>query len=103
MYCKANKSNEYDILGLGTALTFGIFMNGLMETFGTNLSTTSTISSIQTGIICCICPIVSYLIKKFGCRQTTFVGLLVAAFGLFTSGVAQSIGMLYLTAGVCTG
>ena len=78
-------------------------MNGLMDTFGTSYSTTSTISSIQEGVVCFICPIVSYLIKKFGCRKTTLVGSLVAAIGLFTSGFLQSIGMLYLTAGVCTG
>ena len=78
-------------------------MNGLMDTFGTSISTTSTISSIQTGMLFCISPIASYIIKKFGCRTTTLVGSLVAAIGLFTSGLAQSIGLLYLTAGVCTG
>ena len=78
-------------------------MNGLMDTFGTSISTTSTISSIQTGMLFCISPIASYLINKFGCRKTTFVGSMVAAIGLFTSGLAQSIELLYLTAGLCTG
>ena len=78
-------------------------MNGLMDTFGTSLSTTSTVSSIQTGTQLCISPIVSCLIKKFGCRITTLVGLLIAAIGLFTSGLAPSIGLLYMTAGVFTG
>ena len=78
-------------------------MNELMDTFDTNFSTTSAISSIQTGMLFFISPIASYLINKFGCRKTTFVGSMVAAIGLFASGFAQSIGLLYLTAGLCTG
>ena len=91
------------VLGMGTVLTFGIFLNGLMNTFGASFGSTSLITSIQGGTVFCISPIVSYLIRKFGCRTTTLVGSFVAAIGLFTSGWVQSIVFLYITAGVVTG
>ena len=68
-----------------------------MDTFGTSYGTTSFVTSIQMGILFCISPIASHLIKKFGCRKVTVVGSLVAALSLISSGLAQSIGMLYTT------
>ena len=85
-------------LGMGTAITFNIFLNGLMDTFGTSYGSTSLITSVQMGILYCISPITSRLVKKFGCRIITIVGSLVAATGLISSGLSQSIGMLYVTA-----
>ena len=69
-----------------------------MDTFGTSYSATSLVTSIQMGILLCIGPIASGLIKKFGCQKVTVFGSLVAAIGLISSGLAQSIGMLYMTA-----
>ena len=74
-----------------------------MDTFGTSYSSTSLVSSVQMGVSFCIGPIASSLINKFGCRKVTVVGSLVAATGLITSGVAQNIETLCLTAGFCTG
>ena len=91
------------ILGMGTVLTFGVLLNGLMDTFDTSFGSTSLLMSIQSGTVFIISPIVSYLVKRFGCRTPTLVGTFIAAIGLFTSGWAQSIGLLYITAGVVTG
>ena len=74
-----------------------------MATYDTSYSSTSLITSIQSGLLCCICPIGSYLITKFGCRSLAIVATMVAAIGLFTSGLSQSIGLLYVTAGALTG
>ena len=74
-----------------------------MATFDTSYSSTSLITSIQSGLLCCICPIGSYFITMFGCRKVAIVGSMVAAIGLFTSGLSQSIGVLYMTAGALTG
>ena len=74
-----------------------------MDTFDSSYSSTSLITSVQMGIIFSVSPIASIITKKFGCRKVTIVGSLVAAIGLFSSGLAQSIGMLYMTAGVITG
>ena len=87
----------------GTAYTFGIFLNGLMETFSTSYSSTSVISSVQMGVSLCVGPIASSLVKKFGCRKITVLGSIVAAAGLIVSGFAQNIVVLYLTAGILTG
>ena len=88
---------------MGTVLTFGVLLNGLMDTFDTSYGSTSLLMSIQSGTVFIISPIVSYLVKKFGCQTPTLVGTLIAAIGLFGSGWAQSIGFLYITAGVVTG
>ena len=87
----------------GTAYTFGIFLNGLMETFSTSYSSTSVISSVQMGVSLCVGPIASSLVKKFGCHKVTVLGSIIAVAGLIVSGFAQNIVVLYLTAGILTG
>ena len=80
-----------NLLGKGTGRTFGIFLNGIMDDFGTSYSSTSLITSVQMGTSLCISPIASHLIKKFGCRKITVVGSLVAAIGLFTSVILATL------------
>ena len=74
-----------------------------MEVFGTSYSVMSGVFSVQMGILNCVGPIAAGLAKIFGCREVTVVGSIIAAAGLITSGFAQNIGTLYLTAGFCTG
>ena len=88
---------------IGTANTFGIFFNGLIDAFETSYSSTSLVSSVQMGVSFCIGPITSHLVNKYGCRRIIVAGSLVAATGLVTSGMAQNIDTLYISAGLCTG
>ena len=88
---------------IGTANSFGVFFDGLIGSFGTSYGSTSLVSSIQLGVSFCIGPITSHLVSKFGCRKIIILGSLVAATGLISSGVAQNIITLYVTAGLCTG
>ena len=88
---------------IGTTNTFGVFFNGLIKSFGTSYSSTSLVSSVQMGVSFCIGPITSHFVNKYGCRKIIVVGSLVAATGLITSGMAQNITTLYMTAGLYTG
>ena len=74
-----------------------------MEAFGTSYSSTSGVHSVQMGILSCVGPIAAGLVRMFGCQKITIVGSIIAATGLITSGFAQNIATLYLTAGFCTG
>ena len=87
----------------GIVYSFGIFLNEFMEEFGTSYGSTSLISSVQMGVLLCVGPIAANLVKKFGCRSITIVGLVVAATGLITGALAQSVVVLYVTSGFCTG
>ena len=87
----------------GTAYTFGIFLNELMDTFNTSYSMTSPILSVQMGTTLCVGPLAASLVKKFGCCKITVLGSMVAAVGLVSSGFAPNIIMLLFSAGLCTG
>ena len=87
----------------GIVYSFGVFLNGLMDEFGTSYGSTSLISSVQMGVLLCLGPVAGYLVERFGCRAITIVGLVVAALGLLTGGLAQNFAMLLLTSGLCTG
>ena len=87
----------------GIEYTFGIFLNEITEAFGTSYSSTSGVYSVQNGVMLCVGPIAAGLINVFGCRKATILGSIIAATGLITSGFAQNIATLYLTAGFCTG
>ena len=87
----------------GIEYTFGIFLNELTQAFGTSYSSTSGVYSVQMGMLLCVGPIAARLVTSFGCQKTTIAGSVIAAMGLITSGFAQNIATLYLTAGFCTG
>ena len=80
-----------------------MFLNELTKAFGTSYSSTSAVYSVQMGVLLCVGPIAAELVTNFGCRKTTVVGSVIAATGLVTSGFAQNIATLYLTAGFITG
>ena len=44
-------------------------------------------------------PIASMLVNKYGCRTVTFMGSVLAAFGLAISALAKSLIVLYFTIG----
>ena len=87
----------------GTAYTFGIFLNEIMDTFNTSYSMTSSILSVQMGATLCVGPLAGRLVKKFGCCKITVLGSMVAAVGLVGSGFAPNIVVLFFSAGLCTG
>ena len=74
-----------------------------MEAFGTNRATTSIIGSIQMGATYCVGPIAADLADRFGCRETAVSGSIIAATSIIISGIAPSVGTLYVTAGFFTG
>ena len=74
-----------------------------MDTFKTSYSVTSLILSVQMGATLCVGPLAASLVKKFGCCKITVLGSIVAATGLVSSGFAPNIGVLFFSAGFCTG
>ena len=48
-------------------------------------------------------PIASMLVNKYGCRVVTIMGAVLASFGMAVSAAANSLLLLYLSIGICTG
>ena len=87
----------------GIEFTFGIFLGEIMETFDTDRSAASMITSVQMGVTFCVGPFAADLIAAFGCRKMAAAGDVLAAAGIVTRGVASNIVVLTVTAGFLTG
>ena len=74
-----------------------------METFGTDHSVTSMVSSTQMMLGLLVGPIAAQLIDRFGCRKTAITGTILATTGLVTSGMAPNFAILWITSGLLTG
>ncbi|XP_033894877.2 monocarboxylate transporter 6-like isoform X1 [Acipenser ruthenus] len=95
------------ILVLALTLAFpsciGIFYTDLQSQFHANNSETSWVPSIMTAVLHAGGPLCSVLVEHYGCRVTVMLGGLLSGIGMATSSFTQSIGQLYITAGVITG
>ena len=74
-----------------------------METFGTDHSVTSMVSSTQMMVGLLVGPIAAQFIDRFGCRKTAITGTILATTGLVTSGMAPNFAILWITSGLLTG
>ncbi|XP_066560964.1 monocarboxylate transporter 6 [Amia ocellicauda] len=95
------------VLVLALTLAFpsciGIFYTELQNDFQASNSETSWVPSIMTAVLHVGGPLCSVLVEHYGCRVTVMVGGLLSGVGMATSSFTQSIGQLYITAGVITG
>ena len=80
-----------------------MFLGEFMETFRSTRSATSMIASIQMGVTLLVGPIAANLVGRFGCREISIAGSIIAAMSIIISGVAPNITTLYITAGFFTG
>ncbi|XP_051273806.1 monocarboxylate transporter 6 [Dicentrarchus labrax] len=95
------------ILVLALTLAFpscvGIFYTDLQNEFHATNSETSWVPSIMTSVLHAGGPFCSVLVEKLGCRATVMLGGVLSGLGMAASSFTQSIGELYITAGVITG
>lgn len=75
----------------------------LKKAFQEGSGSVSFIPSILVGITLGSGPIASMLVNRYGCRVVTIAGAVLSAFGLAISAAANSLVLLYLSIGVCTG
>ena len=87
----------------GITYTLGIYVTELKKAFKEGSGSVSFIPSILVGITLGCGPIASMLVNKYGCRVVTIMGAFLAAFGMAISAAANSLLLLYLSIGVCTG
>ncbi|XP_041672224.1 monocarboxylate transporter 6 [Cheilinus undulatus] len=95
------------ILVLALTLAFpscvGIFYTDLQNEFHASNSETSWVPSIMTSVLHAGGPFCSVLVERLGCRATVMLGGVLSGLGMAASSFTQSIGQLYVTAGVITG
>ena len=80
-----------------------MFLDNIMETFGTSRSATSMIGSIEMGVTYLVGPIAADLVNRFGCRVTVIAGSIISATSGIISGVAPNFATLFITKGFFTG
>nr|XP_019964812.1 PREDICTED: monocarboxylate transporter 6-like [Paralichthys olivaceus]XP_019964813.1 PREDICTED: monocarboxylate transporter 6-like [Paralichthys olivaceus] len=95
------------ILVLALTLAFpscvGIFYTDLQNDFHASNSETSWVPSIMTSVLHAGGPFCSVLVERLGCRATVMLGGVLSGLGMAASSFTQTIGQLYVTAGVITG
>ncbi|AWP18109.1 putative monocarboxylate transporter 6 [Scophthalmus maximus] len=95
------------IMVLALTLAFpscvGIFYTDLQDDFHASNSQTSWVPSIMTSVLHAGGPFCSVLVERLGCRATVMLGGVLSGLGMAASSFTQSIGQLYVTAGVITG
>lgn len=95
------------IIVLALTLAFpscvGIFYTDLQNEFHATNSETSWVPSIMTSVLHAGGPFCSVLVERLGCRATVMLGGVLSGVGMAASSFTQSIGQLYVTAGVITG
>ncbi|KAL1124162.1 hypothetical protein AAG570_001932 [Ranatra chinensis] len=93
----------FSVTADGVTYSFGVFYNELLTYFNEGKGATSWIASILVGVTLCSGPISSALVNKYGCREVTIAGALLAGVSLSISALANSVLVLYLTVGLLTG
>ncbi|XP_028967901.1 uncharacterized protein LOC100903228 [Galendromus occidentalis] len=92
-----------NILIIGHAKTFGVYITTLIERFDEKPSTVAWIQSIQFSFFLGFAPIASMLAERFSPRTVTLVGAVIACSGMALSSRAKSIVHLYFSYGVMMG
>ncbi|XP_050415762.1 monocarboxylate transporter 12-B [Patella vulgata] len=93
---------EHIIMG-GFERSDGILYLKLIKQFNGSASATSWVGSLTSTVRLMLGPLSSGLCARFTCRSTTFVGAILMSLGVLLSGLAPSLGYLYLTYGIIGG
>ena len=87
----------------GVTYSLGTFLTSFTEEFNVNHAEASFVHSLLPAITYMSGPIASIFTNKYGCKMTTIIGTLIAAFGFFISCFVKNFYLLYLTIGVISG
>jgi|SRR5579862_2013681 len=98
------------LVGSGTILifTFGVFLKPVTEDLGVSRGDLSTGLGIGSALVALACPIVGWLIDRFGTRQVMIPGIVlfalaVASFGLMPAHQLPLIFLIFAIAGFIGG
>ena len=69
----------------GVTYSLGTFLTSFTEEFNVNHAEASFVHSLLPAITYMSGPIASIFTNKYGCKMTTIIGTLIAAFGFFIS------------------
>lgn len=87
----------------GVCFSFGIFLDAFVDHFGESRGKTAWVGSLIPGMYLCMGPLVSALANKYGCRNVTMTGSVVAAIFFIISTFSHNVNMLIFTYGVMGG
>ncbi|KAF5403453.1 Monocarboxylate transporter 12 [Paragonimus heterotremus] len=87
----------------GVIVSFGIFIEDLVDEFQESMSATSWIGSFSYGIPALVTPVSSVFLNRFGCRITCMVGALMSAIGCLISCFANSLVAMVISFGIFSG
>ncbi|XP_053694385.1 uncharacterized protein LOC128742165 [Sabethes cyaneus] len=92
-----------NLIADGVTFSFGVLYVELLDYFGEGKGKTAWVGSLFMAMPLLSGPVASFLTDRYGCRNVTIVGSILASFGFAISAYADSIEMLYLTFGVLAG
>ena len=92
-----------NFLANGSIMALGIFLESIVEDFGSTYQSISTANSILYGVYMCSMPINSAMINVFGCRKVCFSGGIIFGLGFCLSSISPNMYIFYLTYGVMMG
>lgn len=92
-----------NLIADGVTFSFGVLYVELLDYFGEGRGKTAWVGSLFMAMPLLSGPIASFLTDRYGCRNVTIVGSILASLGFALSAYAPTIEILYLTFGVLAG
>ncbi|XP_065095823.1 uncharacterized protein LOC135717608 isoform X2 [Ochlerotatus camptorhynchus] len=92
-----------NLIADGVTFSFGVLYVELLNYFGEGKGKTAWVGSLFMAMPLLSGPVASFLTDRYGCRNVTIVGSILASAGFALSAYAETIEMLYLTFGVLAG
>ncbi|XP_021707529.1 uncharacterized protein LOC5567273 [Aedes aegypti] len=92
-----------NLIADGVTFSFGVLYVELLNYFGEGKGKTAWVGSLFMAMPLLSGPVASFLTDRYGCRNVTIVGSILASAGFAISAYAETIEMLYLTFGVLAG
>ncbi|XP_055634736.1 uncharacterized protein LOC129774801 [Toxorhynchites rutilus septentrionalis] len=92
-----------NLIADGVTFSFGVLYVELLNYFGEGKGKTAWVGSLFMAMPLLSGPVASFLTDRYGCRNVTIVGSILASAGFAISAYVDSVEMLYLTFGVLAG
>ena len=87
----------------GVTYALGTFLTSFIDEFKITRAEASIVHSLLPAVTLFSGPIASMFTNKFGCKWTTVIGSVIAAFGFFLTYFAKKFYFLYITIGIISG
>lgn len=87
----------------GITYSMGTYLTAFTETYKVSHGEASLVHALLPAVTLSCGPIASIFTNKFGCRNTTIYGTIIASVGFILSFFATKFYVLYITIGVIVG